>query len=489
MDHLKLNDATYERLMRPGGLAGQFPDIPQTIKDAMYLTSELGETYLWVDAICIKQDDPVDREMQIENMGRVYAGADLTIAGAAGSDANAGLPGVRPDSRSTKQHLAEINGLQLISTRRPYSLSMKRSTWNNRGWVFQEVNLSHRLLVFTEDQMFFHCQSAIWCEDTNLEIPPELGHSALEEQHHHTHGKVPLDLRPIKRYFLLVSQYCRRQLTDENDSINAIRGILNLLLPVYHYGLPQEYFDSAMVWTAFRHSSASRRYSFPSWTWAGWDLSSTNGEPGLEFDSKSLFGIKSEVSWVHHDLKTDQISTIRSSDAMEAEEYWKMRLRITEVKPTYPSPAKLQLRYQHVLCFYTTSAKLSVEREPYTAAAHGTSRCFRAGSPDPGKFSLVGPSRYGRLITMLFLDAEWRAKQPDDLEFIAIARTTFGFKLQFETTAPMLKEFWPPGQAGLYIMLVERRDGSVFRVQMPPDPVPLEVWASLALEWKYIVMG
>jgi len=496
MDHLKLSNETQDRLMRPGGLSDLFQDIPKTIKDAMHLTAQLGETYLWVDAICIKQDDPLDREVQIENMGSVYACANLTIAGAAGSDANAGLPGLQPNSRSAKQHQAKINGHQLISTRRPYSLSMKHSTWNNRGWVFQEVNLSRRILVFTEDQMFWHCQSAIWCEDTNLEIPPELGHSALDKQHHHTHGKVPIDLRPIKRYFLLISQYSRRQLTDENDSIHAIRGLLNLVFPVYHYGLPQEHFDSAMVWSAFRHCPTSRRNLFPSWSWAGWDLSSTNGEPGLEFDGKSLFGIKSEVVWAHKNLKLDvasqsdsQNSTIRTPDAMEAEEYWKASLRVVEQKPTHPSPTIMQLPCQHLLCFYTTSAMLSVDRVPFTAAAHGTSRCFKVRAPDPGTFSLVGPSKSRRLVTMLFIDAEWRAQQPDELEFIVIARNTFGFKLQFERTAPMLKEFWPPGQAGLYVMLVERKDGLVFRVQMAPDPVPIEIWNSLKLEWKYIVMG
>jgi hypothetical protein len=289
MSHLKLNEETQTRLMQPGGLSNEYSDIPQTIKDAMYLTEQLEEKYLWVDAICIKQDDPDDRAKQIENMGNVYSCAHLTIAAAAGCDANSGLPGVRPNSRLMKQYFGQVNALeksvygipshrlQLISTSRPYSTSMQRSVWSNRGWVFQEVNLSHRLLVFTEDQVFFHCQSAIWCEDTNLEIPPG-------------GGSAPKDATTAERYFLLASQYCKRQLTDENDSINAIQGILNLLISGHHFGLSQEYFDGAILWSTHRHSPSSRWHSFPSW--------SLGGVGFIKHERRAWFGIcQHQLTW------------------------------------------------------------------------------------------------------------------------------------------------------------------------------------------------
>src|SRR2546421_8706447 len=81
---LVLEQKTYARLMSDGGLADSCQDIPQTIKDAMLLCEMLQEPYLWVDAMCIKQDDDVDMSRQIANMDAVYGSATLTIVAAAG---------------------------------------------------------------------------------------------------------------------------------------------------------------------------------------------------------------------------------------------------------------------------------------------------------------------------------------------------------------------------------------------------------------------
>ena len=77
---VKLGKDTSERLFSPGGLSDVCLDIPQTILDAMLVTSNIGERYLWVDALCILQDDHVDRNCQIANMDKVYGSAVLTIS-------------------------------------------------------------------------------------------------------------------------------------------------------------------------------------------------------------------------------------------------------------------------------------------------------------------------------------------------------------------------------------------------------------------------
>lgn len=43
-------------------------NIPQIIRDAIQVCLELGETYLWVDSLCIVQDDPVNQKRQIDLM-------------------------------------------------------------------------------------------------------------------------------------------------------------------------------------------------------------------------------------------------------------------------------------------------------------------------------------------------------------------------------------------------------------------------------------
>jgi hypothetical protein len=66
----------------------ELEDLPKTIRDAVLVCRAVGMQWLWVDALCIIQDDPQDKLEQIKTMGRVYQSASLTIipATSVGSD-------------------------------------------------------------------------------------------------------------------------------------------------------------------------------------------------------------------------------------------------------------------------------------------------------------------------------------------------------------------------------------------------------------------
>ena len=64
---------------------------PATIRDAITLVRKLHERYLWIDSLCINQEDPSDKAEIVANMDAIYRGASLTIVAADGEDANAGL--------------------------------------------------------------------------------------------------------------------------------------------------------------------------------------------------------------------------------------------------------------------------------------------------------------------------------------------------------------------------------------------------------------
>jgi hypothetical protein len=55
-------------------------DLPQTFKDAVSLTRNLGIQYLWIDSLCIKQHDKEDWEKEAKKMGSVYSRSYLNIA-------------------------------------------------------------------------------------------------------------------------------------------------------------------------------------------------------------------------------------------------------------------------------------------------------------------------------------------------------------------------------------------------------------------------
>jgi hypothetical protein len=80
--------------MTSGFLDAVADRIPRTIRDAMAVVRKLGIRYLWVDALCIIQDDPQDKAKEIHRMDSIYEGSTFTLVAASGSHADAGLSAV-----------------------------------------------------------------------------------------------------------------------------------------------------------------------------------------------------------------------------------------------------------------------------------------------------------------------------------------------------------------------------------------------------------
>jgi hypothetical protein len=127
------------------------PAMSKTVRDAMAFCRLIGERYLWVDTLCIIQDDDKDRGEQMSAMGRIYGSAFATIVAAAGNDANAGLPGVKGYTRAAPVS-ENVDGVDLMATKRHVVFSLLDSAWNSRGWTYQEKLFSKRRIVFMDDQ-------------------------------------------------------------------------------------------------------------------------------------------------------------------------------------------------------------------------------------------------------------------------------------------------------------------------------------------------
>ncbi len=132
---LKSNTAELEI---PGALAQSihYSKIPLTIRDAMIVVKEIGMRYLWVDSLCIVQDDfgPGGSKMQaIAKMGLVYGAAALTIMAVMG-DATTGLSGVHPGAKRS-QPIEEIKPGLRLAFMQMYQSSLAESVYETRGWT------------------------------------------------------------------------------------------------------------------------------------------------------------------------------------------------------------------------------------------------------------------------------------------------------------------------------------------------------------------
>jgi hypothetical protein len=68
-----------------------FAGLALTIQDAIGVTYKLGSRYIWIDSLCVLQDDAQDWEREAKNMCTVYRNATLTIAALGAAHAAEGL--------------------------------------------------------------------------------------------------------------------------------------------------------------------------------------------------------------------------------------------------------------------------------------------------------------------------------------------------------------------------------------------------------------
>lgn len=102
----ELTKSTLESYKIPGAFAVGNGDvlIPKTIRQSMQLVALLGERYLWIDRLCIVQDDETHLHHQISIMASIFHQAYVTIVAAAGWDCDSGFCGIK--SVSPPRHLA-----------------------------------------------------------------------------------------------------------------------------------------------------------------------------------------------------------------------------------------------------------------------------------------------------------------------------------------------------------------------------------------------
>lgn len=108
-------------------------EIPRTIRDAIFVTLQLGYRFLWVDEYCIDQNDEIHRKDQIGKMDRIYRGANLTIVAAAGIDKMCGLPGVGLTARK-EENVVHARGVIVFPQSILPHIETRQSKWFTRAW-------------------------------------------------------------------------------------------------------------------------------------------------------------------------------------------------------------------------------------------------------------------------------------------------------------------------------------------------------------------
>jgi hypothetical protein len=259
--------------------------LSKTFQESMVLANRFGYDYLWIDSLCIIQDDAHDWRHESTLMSSVYGGSSLNIAASHARDGSEGCFSHRPRSL-----LAILPASANFQTQEPvaciptdlYSRGLLNTALRSRAWAFQERFLSPRTLHFSNSQLFWSCQHLEACEIFPTGIPAPLRTSTELFFH---------DDKTIRRHSLrsllskepdlwadVVLAYSSGLLTHQEDKLVAISGIARLVYEVttdvYLAGLWKTNLEWQLLWSVSRSSergySVDKMISYraPSWSWA-----------------------------------------------------------------------------------------------------------------------------------------------------------------------------------------------------------------------------
>lgn len=280
----RVNTDIRARLQKPGVLDTQEFSVylPPIVRHAMYLTSVIGERFLWVDKLCITHGDDAATAEQLALMGAIYASAVVTIIAADG-DAQDGLLGLRGVSapRKLAQRVLPFGEENLV-VRNTDTFSMTGGTeYYERAWTYQEFEMSRRRILFNQKELHWQCQCSVWHEEMVFG-------SELDEYINPRPGVLLAGFPDLGSFGHIVTTYNKRELTYDEDALSGIFGLLSILSRSFTggclYGLSEMFFDRALGWKPYwshinlrrripsvrPHSSRLPSSALPSWSWIGW---------------------------------------------------------------------------------------------------------------------------------------------------------------------------------------------------------------------------
>lgn len=282
--------------------------LSKTVQDAVLVVQKLGIRYLWVDALCIKQDDREDWDIEAQNMGLIYANACLTIAATSANGADKGFLSARSENEVTTRFRASqgaaIRGTVYWQSYADFFDDYFEYVINGpllrRGWVTQERLLSRRTVDFSRKRLYFQCRFSACCEDGDIDGDRQTGYEFVDSVHllsmlQESKGYVPKEMWVsfFKTWATIISDYSQLELTRQNDRLDAVAGIANigkLSIPGrYLSGIWEINFADGLLWHPLKPpmERAGIRYA-PSWSWA----SSTQGVKfGGHFPDESCLGL------------------------------------------------------------------------------------------------------------------------------------------------------------------------------------------------------
>lgn len=272
--------------------------LPQLLYDAVIVTRALQLDYIWIDALCIVQDDTEDWAAEAARMHDIYTYADITISTTVSSDCRTSLFTPR---KYRSKHPVPLDWwvprarrqpgkpIQVLEPVRPGEEQSGLGAVHTRAWTLQEQQMSTRILWFGDGGMSWECLNGVSTEAMPRYSKRKTG-AMLPAYHFDAFAMRAVlkglmlrgpntpwnfgDASPFKVWQLLLEEYSRRRITHESDRLPAFMAVTNALTALSGCGSTHgvwlgEKMIPSLCWRAKSPSPNAKRKEMPSWLWAG----------------------------------------------------------------------------------------------------------------------------------------------------------------------------------------------------------------------------
>lgn len=314
----------------------KWESLPKTFQDAVTITRKLQMQYIWIDSLCIVQDDADDWETEAAKMGTIYEASLLTISASIASNPNHGIF----SHRIQPNKICGINNngdeysvfvRQIISHAHLSTEAAKGPKSDipllTRAWAYQERLLASRVLHYLPDELFWECKSAIRCEcgvyvpGAKLRHHSKRAFSKVIQRNKTDPSKLAIEpwrwtVIEFKMWPQIVAEYSARDLTFRKDRLPALSGVARRLHksnPSMQYlaGLWLDHLPEALLWRVLKKRPQGKQYTK---TREG-PLASRNSQPGAQTPSwswASLEGDRMSISYPERKLVDEKVKIVNA---------------------------------------------------------------------------------------------------------------------------------------------------------------------------------
>ncbi|KAK7177750.1 heterokaryon incompatibility protein [Paraphaeosphaeria sporulosa] len=276
-----------------------FDRLSKTFRDAITAARNLEFQYLWIDSLCIMQQDEKDWQHEASKMSQVYSNSSLNIAAADSADSDVGcffddrpnipnawkvaFPNAGPvPEAKTEWETKERSRHYIWNCINPRSRALiDDSQLATRAWTLQERLLPPRTLYFGRDQIAWECRLG-----NAYEAVEDMFDEGIIRISPGNFSRLLQEISPfanvdnVRQWSLLVELYSKRRLSFGRDKLVAISGLARMLAPLYksNYvaGLWVKDMVRLMAWykntqTELVTENGLTPYRAPTWSWASLD--------------------------------------------------------------------------------------------------------------------------------------------------------------------------------------------------------------------------